>query len=50
MSIRPRNNAGSLAGDVSRDLTVLDAGGVDEVSVVPWSLLLRQKIVQTVGV
>ena len=50
MSIRPRNNAGSIAGDVSRDLTVLDAGGVDEVSVVPWSLVLRQKIVQTVGV
>ncbi|GBL20909.1 uncharacterized MFS-type transporter Yvk [Acidimicrobiaceae bacterium] len=36
--------------DGARDLTVLDAGGVDEVSVIPWSLLLRQKIVQTVGV
>lgn len=34
----------------ARDLTVIDAGGVDEVSVVPWSLMLRQKIVQTVGV
>ena len=29
---------------------MFDAGGVDEVSVVPWSLLLRQKIVQSVGV
>ena len=36
--------------EASRDLTVFDAGGVDEVSVVPWSLLLRQKIVQSVGV
>jgi len=44
--IRQTNNA----GEVARDLTVLDAGGVDEVSVVPWSLLLRQKIVESVGV
>lgn len=29
---------------------VLDAGGVDEVSVIPWSILLRRKIVQRVGV
>ena len=36
--------------DDSRDLTFLDAGGVDEVSVIPWSLLLRQKIVERVGV
>ena len=36
--------------EASRDLTVFDAGGVDEVSVVPWSLLLRQKIIQSVGV
>jgi MFS family permease len=36
--------------EASRDLTVFDAGGVDEVSVVPWSLLLRQKIVRSVGV
>ncbi len=36
--------------DGARDLTVLDAGGVDEVSVIPWSLLLRQKIVESVGV
>ncbi|MEY4115863.1 MAG: hypothetical protein RIQ32_622, partial [Actinomycetota bacterium] len=32
------------------DLSVLDSGGVDEVSVIPWSLLLRRKIVQRVGV
>lgn len=50
VNIRQKNNAGTIAGDVSRDLTFLDAGGVDEVSVVPWSLVLRQKIVQTVGV
>ena len=36
--------------DDSRDLTFLDAGGVDEVSVIPWSLLLRQKIVERAGV
>jgi MFS family permease len=36
--------------EASRDLTVFDAGGVDEISVVPWSLLLRQKIVRSVGV
>ena len=36
--------------EASRDLTVFDAGGVDEVSVVPWSLLLRQRIVRSVGV
>lgn len=36
--------------DDSRDLTFLDAGGVDEVSVIPWSLLLRQKIVERSGV
>ena len=36
--------------DDSRDLTFLDAGGVDEVSVIPWSLLLRKKIVERVGV
>ena len=34
----------------SSDVTFLDAGGVDEVSVIPWSLLLRQKLVQRVGV
>jgi len=32
------------------DLSVLDSGGVDEVSVIPWSLLLRRKLVQRVGV
>ena len=36
--------------DETKDLAVLDAGGVDEVSVIPWSLLIRQKIVQRVGV
>lgn len=36
--------------DDSRDLTFLDAGGVDEVSVIPWSLMLRQKIVERAGV
>ena len=36
--------------DETKDLAVLDAGGVDEVSVIPWSLLLRQKLVQRVGV
>ena len=36
--------------DETKDLAVLDAVGVDEVSVIPWSLLLRQKIVQKVGV
>ena len=45
-NIRQTNNA----GEVARDLTIFDACGVDEVSVVPWSLLLRQKIVQNVGV
>jgi len=36
--------------DETKDLAVLDAGGVDEVSVIPWSLLIRQKIVRRVGV
>jgi len=36
--------------DDSSRLTVLDSGGVDEVSVIPWSLLLRRKLVQRVGV
>jgi len=36
--------------DETKDLAVLDAVGVDEVSVIPWSLLIRQKIVQKVGV
>ena len=36
--------------DDSSDLSVLDAGGVDEVSVIPWSLLLRRKLVERVGV
>lgn len=36
--------------DSASDLNVLDSGGVDEVSVIPWSLLLRRKLVQRVGV
>lgn len=51
MSRESSGNASDASNtNQSLDVTFLDAGGVDEVSVIPWSLLLRQKLVQRVGV
>ena len=51
MSLENSRNANDTNDtNKSSDVTFLDAGGVDEVSVIPWSLLLRQKLVQRVGV
>ena len=36
--------------DSTSDVNVLGSGGVDEVSVIPWSLLMRRRLVQRVGV